>query len=115
MTASEKAEIRTWGVTRSQYGYGWRLDLGKRVRWSSRKATTPMWPRLIRGADENCNRAISLILWPFGHLDVWWEPRWRTYTDGPCENCRAQNRADGVCEWCGSRPCCCEGYGYVKH
>lgn len=100
--------------TRSDAGYGWWVDFGKRVRWNSRKATTRMWPRIILGADECCNRAITFHFWPIGHLDIWWEPHWRTFADGPCVDCRLQNIAENCCEWCGSRPCCCEDYGYVK-
>lgn len=66
-----------------------------------------MWPRVSFGADENCNRAITFVLWPLGHLNIWWEPKWRTSADGPCEKCRAEARAEGCCEWCGSRPCNC--------
>jgi hypothetical protein len=95
---------------RSTEGYGWSITFGKRVRWCSRKALTPMWPRIYRGGDENCNRAISLHLWPIGGLDVWWEPKWRTDADGPCATCRAESIAEGLCEWCGCRPCMCETY-----
>lgn len=101
------APPRRFGLTHSQYGYGWWFDFGKRVRWHSRKATSRMWPSLHKGADENCNRAVTLVLWPLGHLDVWWEPHWRTDLDGPCETCRAEFRAEGCCDWCGSRPCHC--------
>jgi len=73
---------------RSDHGYGWWLHLGKRVCWSSRKATTRMWPRVMRGADENCNRSVTVVLWPLGHLDVWWEPTWRTA--GRCDDCVAE-------------------------
>ena len=78
---------------RSAYGYGWWLHFGKRVSWSSRKATTRMWPRVMLGADENCNRSISVVLWPLGHLDVWWEPKWRTDEDGLCAACVAEMTA----------------------
>jgi hypothetical protein len=74
---------------RSQHGYGWWIFFGKRVRWCSTKATTAMWPRIIRGADENCNRAITIVLWPLGSLDIWWELRWRTDEDGTCDECQA--------------------------
>jgi len=101
--------------TRSENGYGWWLDIGSRIRWHSRKATSRMWPRIRRGGDENCNPTITLVLWPLGHLDVWWKPgRLRTLRDGPCIDCRTLASAEGCCEWCGSRPCCCEVYGYVK-
>jgi hypothetical protein len=73
---------------RSQHGYGWWIEFGKRACWASRKSTTRMWPRIQRGADENCNRSITVVLWPLGHLDVWWEPNWRTDADGPCDTCR---------------------------
>jgi hypothetical protein len=87
--------IKFW---RSDHGYGWSLTLhvrGKhRVRWSSTRGTTRMWPRVIRGGDEDCNRAITFVLWPLGHLDVWWEPRWRPAGSGMCEQCRAWCEAD---------------------
>jgi hypothetical protein len=71
--------------------FGWHFTLlvrGKhRARWSTTRGTTRMWPRLVRGADENCNRSVSVILWPLGHLDVWWETRWRTDQDGECDTC----------------------------
>jgi hypothetical protein len=89
---------------RSPGGYGWSVTVGKRLRWNSRKATSRMLPRISLGADEHCNRAVSVILWPVGHLDVWWEPVWRTRT---CDPCRAEHRAAGLCEDCGSRPCGC--------
>jgi hypothetical protein len=76
-------------LVRSKAGFGWRIDIGKRVSWSSTRATTQMWPRVRFGGDENCNRSITFVLWPLGHLDVWWEPRWRTDTDGMCDKCRA--------------------------
>jgi hypothetical protein len=95
---------------RSVDGYGWSLTFGKRVRWNSRKATSRMWPHLYRGTDEHCNRAVSLILWPLGHLDVWWEPRWRT---SPCEKCQAEFLARKCCTACGNGPCDCVERGYV--
>lgn len=81
---------------RSDEGYGWWVDLGKRVRWYSRRATTPMWPRISTGADEHCNRAVTIVLYPLGHLDVWWEPKWRTAADGMCDGCKAEFRALGI-------------------
>lgn len=69
---------------RSEAGYGWWLIFGKRVLWRSTRATTAMWPRIIFGTDENCNRAVTFVLWPLGSLDVWWEPHWRT---SPCDRC----------------------------
>lgn len=84
------------------------IFVGKRLRWRTTKETTPMVPKILRGTDENCNRALTLVLWPLGSLDFWWEPRWRTDEDGPCEVCRADARADGCCEWCGGRPCNCD-------
>ena len=93
---------------RSESGFGWWIHFGKRAAWRSRKATSRMWPRIVRGADENCNRAITVVLWPLGALDMWWEPKWRTDADGPCAECRAFFLAEGCCEWCGSRPCCCQ-------
>lgn len=74
--------------------FGWRVTLfirGKhRARWNSTRGTTMMWPRLSKGGDENCNRATSLVLWPLGCLDVWWEPNWRTDADGMCDECLAE-------------------------
>jgi hypothetical protein len=94
---------------RSNAGYGTELNLGRRVQLRSRRGTSRMWPHInVKGADENCNRAFVLVLWPLGTLTVWWEPTFRTDADGPCETCRAGFRADGVCEWCGSRPCGCD-------
>lgn len=79
---------------RSQHGYGWSVTLyvrdKHRIRWNSRKATTPMLWRFIRGGDEDCNRAITLTLWPLGMLDVWWEPKWRPVGSGPCDACRSE-------------------------
>jgi hypothetical protein len=95
-------------LRRSNAGYGWDLVVGRRVQFRSRKATTPMWPQLRKGADENCNRALTLVAWPLGSVDVWWEPQYRTDDDGPCETCRADSRTEGCCEWCGSRPCGCD-------
>lgn len=84
---------------RSDHGYGWGVTLlvrGKhRARWASRKATTRMWPRISRDSDENCNRASTLVLWPLGHLDVWWEPNWRPEDAGVCDECRALAPAAG--------------------
>lgn len=78
------------------YGYGWNVLLflnGKhRARWSSTKATTRMWPHLYRGADENCNRSITVHLWPMGSLDIWWETAWRPEGSGPCNDCLLQTR-----------------------
>lgn len=77
---------------RSPNGYGWSATLlvgGKhRARWNSTKGTTRMWPQVIRGTDENCNRSVTIVLWPIGHLDIWWEPNWRTDADGPCDECK---------------------------
>lgn len=69
----------------SNDGFGWEVFLGKRISWSSTGATTRMWPRIVSGADEVCNRAVTVVLWPVGHLSVWWEPRWRTEQ---CDDCR---------------------------
>lgn len=73
--------------------YGWGVTLlirGRhRARWNSTRATTSGWPTISRGADENCNRAVTLTLWPLGSLDVWWETRWRTDADGMCDDCLA--------------------------
>jgi hypothetical protein len=74
--------------------YGWYVTLlwrgQHRVRWNSTRGTSPMWPGISRGADENCNRAITVMLWPLGHLNVWWEPKWRTDADGQCDACIAE-------------------------
>lgn len=74
--------------------YGWNITLyirgQHRVRWNSTRGTTPMLWHFIRGADEDCNRAITLTLWPLGMLDVWWEPRWRPAGSGDCDKCRAE-------------------------
>ncbi len=79
---------------RSPNGYGWAVTLyvrGKhRVRWNSRKATTPMLWRFIRGGDENCNRAITWTMWPIGMIDVWWETKWRPEGSGICDECKAE-------------------------
>lgn len=96
---------------RSGEGYGWSVTLGvrgrHRVRWNSTKATTPMSPRVRRGADEHCNRSLSFILWPLGHLDWWWEPArsWRTV--GACPVCIEAFIDWGLCPVCGSKPCDC--------
>lgn len=74
--------------------FGWRIMLtirGKhRARWSSTRGTTRSWPGFSRGGDENCNRAVTLMLWPIGHLDIWWETHWRTDEDGMCDDCRSE-------------------------
>jgi hypothetical protein len=71
--------------------YGWHVTIyirGKhRARWHSTKNTTRKWPGFSRGGDENCNRSVTVMLWPLGHLDVWWEPNWRTNEDGMCDDC----------------------------
>jgi hypothetical protein len=74
---------------RSEAGYGWSLFLGKRIRWNSTGATSRLWPRISRGGDEDCNRAITIVLWPLGSLDVWWEPHWRPEGSGMCDECLA--------------------------
>lgn len=88
-------------LERSQRGYGWSVGVGKRVRWNSTRATTRMLPRLRRGGDEHCNRAVTVMLWPIGSLDVWWEPRWRT-GPGFCPTCTEEYRREG------SDPKCCD-------
>jgi len=79
--------------------YGWHATLyvrsRHRVRWCSTGNTTRMWPGVSRGADENCNRAITVTLWPLGHLNIWWEPNWRTDDDGMCDECGAELAAYG--------------------
>jgi hypothetical protein len=74
--------------------YGWNVVLyvaGKhRARWYSTRGVWRGWPKVSRGADENCNRAVTLQLWPLGQLDVWWETHWRTDDDGPCADCLAE-------------------------
>ena len=84
--------IIDWNDDGSDVGdYGWKATLlvrGKhRAMWSSTRGTTRMWPHISRGADENCNRAVTFHCWPIGHLDVWWEPNWRTDEDGECDDC----------------------------
>lgn len=73
--------------------YGWSVMLyvnGKhRACWHSTRGTTRMWPRVTRGGDENCNRAVTFILWPLGHLDIWWEPNWRPEGSGLCDECQS--------------------------
>lgn len=91
-------------LERSRAGYGWNVKVGKRVRWCSTRATTPMWPGLHRGGDEHCNRAVTLMLWPLGHLDVWWEPHWHT-GPGFCETCTEKCRREGF-----DSRCCDEHY-----
>ena len=79
---------RTWGPFTygvSGAGFGRWLRVGRRVSFNSPGATTRMWPRLVFGADENCNRAVTLVVWPLGHVDIWWEPRWWTV---PCADCQ---------------------------
>lgn len=79
--------------------YGWYITLyvnGKhRVRWNSRRATSKMWPRITKGGDEDCNRAITFVLWPLGHLDIWWEPKWRPIGAGLCDKCKKWIREEG--------------------
>jgi hypothetical protein len=93
---------------RSNDGYGWTFRAGKRVQFRTRNGTTRMWPHVGTGTDENCNRAVTFHCWPIGQVNVWWEPTWRTGEDGPCGTCRAGFQAEGLCEWCGSRPCGCD-------
>lgn len=98
MTASDDEEIPGWPaptrygwgpctVWRSNAGYGWELNVGRRFQVASRRATSRMWPRFMRGTDENCNRAVTLVAWPVGQATVWWEPSWR---DTLCEKCLAE-------------------------
>ena len=86
-----------WNDDGNVSDYGWWIMLylrGRhRARWSSTKGTTRMWPHVSRGADENCNRSVTLHCWPIGHLDIWWETRWRTNVDGRCDSCRAEDAA----------------------
>lgn len=74
--------------------YGWHVTLFVRGRhracWHSTRNTTPMWPHVWAGADENCNRSWSVMLWPLGHLDVWWETHWREDGAGMCDDCKAE-------------------------
>lgn len=75
----------------SSEDYGWNVTIlfwgQHRIRWNSTRSTTKMWPRINTGADENCNRAITFVMWPLGHLDIWWEPKFRTDEDGICDEC----------------------------
>jgi len=99
--------VRKWGpvtFTRSRAGFGWHVRV-KRVQWNSTAAVTAGWPRVVRGADEHCNRSVTLCLWPLGALDVWWDPRWRT-GPGYCESCTAEH----VAEWGWVSACCSRHY-----
>lgn len=86
-----------WNDDGNVTDYGWWVMLyvrGKhRARWASTRGTTRMWPRITRGGDEDCNRAVTLMLWPLGHLDVWWETLWRPAGSGLCDPCRAEIEA----------------------
>ena len=79
---------------RSPHGYGWSVTLvwrgQHRVRWCSRRATTPMRPRIIWGGDEDCNRAVTLVLWPLGSLDIWYEHPYRPAGTGMCDDCNRE-------------------------
>ena len=94
-------------VERSDAGYGCHVWLGNRVRIGSRKSLTSMWPHITRGADEYCNDAVHVHVWPLFGLDVWWRWRQRTAENGPCARCRAELAAEGICWRCGSKPCWC--------
>lgn len=97
MSALAKVEFRRHIIDWNDDGkdvrdYGWDATLlirGKhRARWTSTGGTSRMWPGFSKGTDENCNRAVTLMLWPLGHLSVWWEPKWRTDADGICDECK---------------------------
>lgn len=82
--------VRRWGpfvYGVSGAGYGRWLRIGRRVSFASTGATTRMWPTVMLGADEKCNRSVTVVLWPLGHIDVWWEPKWRTQQ---CADCAAE-------------------------
>jgi hypothetical protein len=97
---------------RSVAGYGWTVTLyvkdRQRIRYHSPRATSIMWPGIHRGADEHCNRSLTFMFWPLGHIDVWWEPAstWRTV--GMCDECTEIMYDLGVCTNCGAKPCCCD-------
>jgi len=82
--------------------YGWNVTLywrgQHRARWHSTKNTSRMWPGVSQGADEDCNRAVTFMLWPLGHLDIWWEPKWREAGSGMCETCKQEFRDEGYTE-----------------
>lgn len=54
-----------------------------------------------RGSDEFCNPSLLVRVWPLT-LIVFYGKGWRTR---PCDACRADARAEGLCEQCLSRPC----------
>lgn len=97
---------------RSRYGFGRTLTMGvanrHRVRLNSYGATTPNWPHVERGGDEHCNRAITIVAWPFIMIDIWWEPKRTWRATGMCPDCTAYCEAEGLCVHCGGRPCACE-------
>ncbi|GLY32134.1 hypothetical protein Kisp02_54990 [Kineosporia sp. NBRC 101731] len=100
-----KYELGPVTAYRSHNGFGWKINVGRRFQWRTRRGVTPARPHISRGHDEHCNRAIVLCLYPAGTLTVWWEPRWR---ETRCDTCKAESRAEGSCEECGSSPCACD-------
>lgn len=89
---------------RSEGGYGWSVWLFRRIRWTSTRGLTRMWPHVRRSADEKCNPVLAFHLWPLGGLDIWWHRGWRTEI---CNACKIEYDKDGLCYECGSRPCYC--------
>ena len=78
-------ETRPWRIFHSEYGYGWHLWLGRRVRINSPKSLTPMVPHVRFDHDENCNPVTAVHAWPLGGVDVWW--RGMPRTEGICDEC----------------------------
>lgn len=89
---------------RSEAGYGWSVWLFRRIRWTSRRGLTPMWPNIRLNHDETCNPVLAFHLWPIGGLDIWVHPGWRAEI---CDQCKAEYDEEGLCHRCGSRPCGC--------
>lgn len=79
--------ITAW---RSNNGYGWGVNIARRVALHSPRATTRMCPSIHRGADEDCNPAVTLVLWPLGHVDVFYRLRQRPPGSGMCNDCLAE-------------------------
>lgn len=65
------------------------FNIGRLMWWSPTTLTRWWMPKPFRGADENCNPSIAVVIPPFGALVLFWRPGPLRTT--PCAECAQFN------------------------
>lgn len=62
--------------------------MSRRLMWWPPAALTRWWmPAVFRGADENCNPSVGIVVPPMGAFILFWRPG--PLRTEPCDECAA--------------------------